>query len=288
MRPIFGIGLATVVATLAMVGSAWAATGTVLYAYQTPYVYPNGLDAPGNALGRASSTVTYDRCYGVTGCRWSAMAFATRFAGCDPYPYNDPYPYGVWNSTAQTGDGTLRSGERRFAMGTPNGVELHTVCLYVLRHHAGAEDDVTLLHGRSIDPEPTPTPVTPPVTPRPATPAPVPVPAPSGTTPTAVTPPLMTPPSVTSSGSTTLPVTTAPLAVVTPLILTRALAKHTAKVLLRKKYASWRKGTNKRVSCKRTFSSVYSCSAKWRYGSRSRKAALTVRVKNNKASARII
>lgn len=262
------LALAAAIALLASLGAASAAvaaiSGAVEYAYRTPYVYPNGPLAPGSALGRAAMTGSYDACPSSGGpCNWRMQSFGVFGSGCPLDPSGAPYPSGGWASAWQAGNGTVSSGEQRMTFGTPNELEIATLCLYVVHDVPGADGEAYLVAVKRIDAEPAPAPPS-------SSPS---DPAPADTT------------SPTTGSSTGQPsVKASP----TPLILTRALAKHTVGVRLGRTYGSWRKGSRRRVTCKKATASTYTCAATWRYKATTKKARLTVRIKRNTAVARYI
>lgn len=90
---------------------------------------------------------------GAGPCTWFALSFATRF-GCFADPSVEPYPYIVYVSDRQTGNGTVHSGERAFTIGTPLGLEVRWVCLYVLRDVPGGEAIPYLVAKRQLTIDP--------------------------------------------------------------------------------------------------------------------------------------
>ncbi|MEA2195072.1 MAG: hypothetical protein QOG42_1506 [Solirubrobacteraceae bacterium] len=271
MKRTLGVGLAaaiTIAASLGAVAPASASiTGTVEYAYRTPYVYPNGPHAPGHAQGRAAISATFDACslQGGGPCNWMVQALAVP-GGCPAAPWLVAYPSGGWSSEWHVGDGAFSSGEQQMTLGTPNELELDTLCLYVVHAVPGTDGEAFLVHVKSIDPEPAAG-----VSPASA----------GSTSPAAETTPA---PAAASSGDQPPVAANRP----TPLILTRALAKRTVDVRLATSYGSWRKGSRKRVTCEKAAAATYTCAATWRYKHSTNKARLTVRIKRNTAVARYI
>lgn len=264
MRRILVLVLATMAATIGVTQVAQAApTGTVLYAFHTPYVYPDGPLAAGVAQGRLSVSATFDGCPpGGAACEWFVQADAVATV-CQPSPDGNPYPYGGWSSAPQTANATVTSGERTFAMGTPNELELTTICLYTVQQ-VGLETFAALVDVKPIDPEPVgaPAPVGAPGQPPAATP----------TTPAPLAPSATGPP------------------VAASLTLTARLALKTSRARLAKRFASWRRSARRSVTCRRgtaAASASYSCIAKWRYRGKRRRAALTVVVRNDTPVARL-
>jgi hypothetical protein len=270
MNRVRNVGLLTMaglLAAAAFFGAAAAAsaavTGSVHYAYTTPYIYPGG--GPGTAQARFAVSASYDRCQpDGPPCNWEVRA---RFEPGPRCNADEPYPIGGWDSGWQVGNGSVSSGEQRFRLTAPNEVERDLLCLYVYRYVPDNEfGDSYLVAIKHLDPEPVAAPE-----PGPAAAAALsgaPADAPSSPPATSVQAP---------SSSNAQPVTA--------LVLTRELARHTAKVRLNKTYASWRRAARKRVTCKKTTQASYTCAATWRYKRKTMKARLAVQVKNNKAVA---
>lgn len=155
MRSAVAVTLLTVLALCCAAAPASARPGgSIRYALQTPYEFPNGPDAPGTAQARASVVARYTLCRrGDETCTWFALSFAARF-GCFADLDIEPYPYIAYASGRQTGNGTVHSGEQRFTIGTPLGLEVHWVCLYVVRELPAGEQIPYLVDARqlAIDP----------------------------------------------------------------------------------------------------------------------------------------
>lgn len=263
--------LLALAASGALAGTAQAVpTGAVQYAFRTPYVYPDGPFAPGIALGRVAMTATYDGCAdGPEPCSWSAVSWAARFS-CFADLDTDAYPWAVWSSAQQAANGTVVSGEQRFAMGTPSELELQVMCLYIVRERQENEPEVRLVGVAGFAPEPG--------TPPPAgTPPAAPGTAPSGT-PGATPAPQsgLAPPVGPSGGAPT----------VQP-VLTNLRARRAARSRLARRYGSWRRGGRKRVSCRRVTPTRYACTATWRYKGERRRARLGVVLRDGVIVARL-
>jgi hypothetical protein len=155
-----GIAVAVSVATPAFAAAdpAAAASGSVLYAFHTPYVYPDPNVHSGSAQLRAAMTASYTGCdpTGMMACQWQAIAQATP-NGCqhDPLTNGDGYFF-LWISPIQNANGTVSSGEKTIRIGTPNELEVDKICFYVLGPQPPSDVFVwaALVDVQAIDPEP--------------------------------------------------------------------------------------------------------------------------------------
>jgi hypothetical protein len=226
-----GIAAAVCASTPAFAAAApaTAPSGSVLYAFHTPFVYPDP-QGPGSAQLRTSLTASYTGCdpAETTPCRWQAVAQALA-GGCLPDPRMNPYPYTSWFSPILSANGTFDSGEKTFRIGTTNGFQVNKVCLYVVSPQDPTDEYAwsVLVDVQTIEPEPPP-----------------------------------------------------------PLVLTRPLARKTARQLLRSQRPSWHGASNKHLRCQQSGPNAYSCTARWRSKRTAYAEQITVAVENNSAVAR--